>query len=1057
MRGKSGDSPSDASRRPRGGGRPIRIQDQAPPARLRLDRPPSLPRPPRWAALLLVTAACSGRSRPDPGTGGPAGILGEKPGGGYFLSDPHQSGLASRVRLLEIGWGRVVDVYDVDERGEANPVPVLRDVVISEDVLSDATDLSLVTNPVTGDSRLVVFRMRAAPDTGSGTFTSILARATSRLGPLVPKNDDGRSAPPFSYVARNATLVLRFDDLLEDGPEARASLLEDVRLTSGYPPVTPRDARIVFDPSHGGIAGGVFHSTRILVDFTVNEREALELPYAVPVNVSGLPASSASSALANASLHLPTALDDSRGQFTRLTNLAGHPLRPEGPLQLGTQDLVRAFRAGGPADTNSGFLLDFAGPRLVGSWDIAVEAAQDDPLGPPGFGFRADVRFRTPCSAAPSPGDTLQLGGELFEVRAPAPAPDPDGGVAGVPLLRLGASEPASAAALVGLGRFLTPYRTNVLEPACWVSFVPPPANPPSEGISEDARVHLRFSEPMDPDSFRAFDSFRLLRGLEGSGAVVRADDLVVGAVRAQQNLQEFVFEPRLPLGDVKARDFRFELLTGATGVRDLAGGELVGTFGQASFRLADGPAPRARRGFGLRFESPDELEPPGLNDLRGQVTYVTEGGLLRPRPVLSASYSADRTNPIPNLMQSFAFGVQTPLSPLGSKLQAIWRYADFGFRVRDESRYNLDVVGLSWAPLGGALVADFFPLFELRLGHARHLPDESHPPLCAPVYPFSGLEGAPSSFASNLLSDPRGQQVVVHPRNLGYRLRPADLFQNERGTVFLPFPWNRSGAPLTSFTWRDTSVIARGGLRGPGVPLDIEVGAPLNLDVGIGSAGIPGRVGTIGLPLLWEVRCFPSAGALGLNALDILLPVPGWPTPNFRAFSTGGVDSNGHVVQIDPDLALTPSGGFNPTSRPPGQPTPLTADNSFYVGQIDTVVRVSRAVTIWIDTGSSAPTYVPPVLEPRAWPGTSSVLAEFRGADGFSPEAGDEPFDAASIDPYGDIRDGTIDYHGDGSWSADIHTVDGARFLQVRFSFLNDVESGLVPELDSFGVAFQE
>lgn len=984
-------------------------------------------------------------------------MLSEKPGGGFFVTDAHQSGEASRVRLLEVGWGRLVDVYDVDELGGVNPIPVLRDVVIGEEVLSGSADFSLTTDPVTGESRLVIFRAHGAPDTGSGTFTSILTRATSRLGPLVPKNDDGRTAPPFSYVARNATLVLRFDDLLEDGPEASASLLEDVRLTAGYPPVTPRDARIVFDPSHGGVVGGAFHSTRILVDFTVNEREALELPYAAPVNVSGLPASSAGSPLANASLHLPTELDEARGQFTRLTNLGGNPLRPEGPLQASTRDLVRAFRAGGPEDTNSGFLLDFTAPRLIGTWDVAVEAARDDPRGPAGFAFLADVRFPTPCRAAPAPGDTLQLGGEFFEVRARAGDPDANGRVTGLALLSASSSPTPMAASLIGLGRFLTPFRAGVLDAACWVSFVPPPAEPPSGGISEGARLHLRFSEPMDPDTFRAFDSFRVLRGLESPGPTPRADDLVIGAVRVQQNLQEFLFEPRLPLGDQETRDFRLELLAGVAGVRDLAGGELVGTFGQASFRLADSAAPRTRRGFGLRFESPDELSPPGLADLRGQVTYEAGRGILRPRPVVRAAYSADRSNPIPNLMQSFAFGVQTPLSPLGSKLQAIWRYADFGFRVRDESHHNLDIVGLSWAPLGGALVADFFPLFELRLGHAIRLPDESHPPLCAPVYPASGLEGAPATFESNLLRDPRGDPVVVHPRGLGYLLRPADLYQNGRGTVLLPFPWNRSGVPPTSFTWRDTAVRARGGLLGPGIPLDIEVGGPLNLDTGIGSAGIPGQVGTIGLPLLWEVRCFPSTGALGLNAFDILLPVPGWSTPNFRAFSTGGVDSNGRVVQVDPDLAVSPSGGFNPSSRPPGQPTPLTADNSFYVGQIDTVVRVSRAITIWIDTGTTSPTFVPPVIEPRSWPGTSSIVPEFRGADGFSPDAGDQPFDAATLDPYGEFRGGTIDYHGDGTWSTDIHSADGARFLQVRFSFLNDVESALVPVLDSFGIAFQE
>ena len=41
----------------------------------------------------------------------------------------------------------------------------------------------------------------------------------------------------------------------------------------------------------------------------------------------------------------------------------------------------------------------------------------------------------------------------------------------------------------------------------------------------------------------------------------------------------------------------------------------------------------------------------------------------------------------------------------------------------------------------------------------------------------------------------------------------------------------------------------------------------------------------------------FPTTRGLGLNSFDILLPIPGWATPNFRAFSTGGVDQNGGEV----------------------------------------------------------------------------------------------------------------------------------------------------------------
>lgn len=1013
-------------------------------------------RQPLWTALAIgVPLACSGRDPADPGFSPTEGVLVAKPGGGYFLADPHRGGKETRLRLLDAGWGRLVDVHDVDEQGQASPIPVLRDVVIGESVRSDGTGLGLETNAVTHESRLIVRRPRNAPDSGAGTFASILDGATRSLSGFASKHDDGSASPPFSLVARDATLVLRFSDLLEDGPEARETLLEAVRLTVGYPPVTPMSARIVFDPSHGGIAEGVFHSTRVLVDFTVSEREALDLPGGVPINAAGLPASSQLTTQANASLHLPTRIEASIGRFVRLTNLAGRGLELAGPVESATQDLVRAFRAGNSGDANAGYLLDLQQPSIVGTWEIAIVDARDDPLAPQGYGFVVELVFQTPCRAAPRQGDTLELAGEFYEVRAPGSAPDLDGRVRNVRLLRLETEALASANALLGLARFLTLHRLDdSLQAACWVSFAPQPLRPPSEEIASDTRIRLRFSEPMDPDTFRAFDTFRVLRGRADIGEIL-ADDLVVGSVRVEQDLQEFTFVPRLPFDNQGGPEYRFELREGPLGVRDLSGNALTSSFGHALFLLSAAQPPYANHGFALRFESRDELQPPGLNDVRGQVSYDAQGGVLRPRPPVFASFSADRGNSIPNLMQTWPFGVQTPLSPMGSKLQAIWRHCDLGFRVRDEAFHNLDVVGLSWSPLGGRASADFFPLFELRLAHALHVPDESSTSN-GPKYPESGLLGRPHEFTLNLLNDPRSPQAAVHPRGLGYVVLPSDLTLSGRGTPLMPFPWNRAGAPLTSFTWRDTSVLAKGGLRSPGVPLDIEVGQPSGFDVGQGEVGLAGEVPSIGLPLLWEVRCYPTTRGLGLNSFDILLPIPGWAVPNFRAFSTGGVDQNGQTVLVDPDLELRPNGGFNPNSRPPGRPTPLTADNSFYVGSIDTVVRVSRATTIWIDSGNFAPRYVEPVIEPRSQIGATRLELEYRGAEAFSEDAGNAPFDAAQLDPYGDFETGTVTFHGDGTWSDDIHSADGARFLQVRFSFVNDILAGLSPELDSFGLAFE-
>jgi hypothetical protein len=1006
------------------------------------------------AALLgAFLFACGGGGAGGPGPAPPVGELVPKPGGGLFMVDPHQGGNARDLRLVEVVWGRLVDVHDVDQAGEPGIVPILRDVVVGENVLSDGASYELQTNPITHRTRLVILRPRDTPE-----FAALLRGATATLAPIIPKNDDGTSSEPFSFVARNAALLLRFDDLLDDRPEVAARLPALVRLAANYPPRTPFPGRIVFDPNHGGLRGERFHSTRVLVDLTVSEEEAADLPYDVPVNALGLPASSEFTGAPSAALRLPTRTDPASGRFELLRNAGGSSLLPEGPLESPSDDLVRAMRAGNGRDPNGGFLLDLERPRIVGTWELLVTGAEHDPAGPAGFGFVLDLRFTTPCRAPFLLGDLLLLGQESLEVIEPSGGPDPAGALQGLRVRRFGAEPLGSAAALLGFGHLLTPYRRTVaIEPACWFSFVPPARDPPGRGVPGEARVGVRFSEPMDPAYFRAFDTLRLVRGSIASTSDLIATNIVIGDVRFSADLQEFSFVPRLPLASRDGRDYHLELVGGQKGVRDLGGNPLVETFGRVDFELDPDEPPRANGGVALRFSSTDELLPIGRPDLRGQLFLDGEREIVLPRAAAFASAPADRGNPVPGLMLPFALGVQTPLSPLGSKVQAVWRYADFGWRVADESRHNLDVAGMSWAPVAGAVVADFYPDFEIRVAHSKQLPDETAQQSAAPRYPNSGLAPGPVPYTDNILLDALSPQKVVHPRPLGYRLNPADLYVNGHGIAMMPFPWNRGPGAFETYTWRDTAVLARGGFLGSGIPLDIEVGQPLFLEMGVGSLAPAGQVPSIGLPLLWEVRCYPSSSSIGLNALDIMLPVPGFPQPNFRAFSTGGIDSSGRPVTKDPDLELFPSGGFNPNSRPPGQPTPLDADNSFYVGQIDVVVRVSRGHTVWIDTGLLEPRYAQPVTEPAAQVEGTRIVLEYRGADGFTAEAGETPFDAQALDWYGDVRTGSALFHGDGTWSEDIRSADGARYLQVRFSFFNDIETRLSPVLDSLGIAYEE
>ena len=76
---------------------------------------------------------------------------------------------------------------------------------------------------------------------------------------------------------------------------------------------------------------------------------------------------------------------------------------------------------------------------------------------------------------------------------------------------------------------------------------------------------------------------------------------------------------------------------------------------------------------------------------------------------------------------------------------------------------------------------------------------------------------------------------------------------------------------------------------------------------------------------------------------------------PYFRAFSTGGIDTSGNTVLVQPDNEDSANGGFNPFSLPnPGAPTP-GRDDAFYFGAVDFVTRVSRSHSVWYETVDAA------------------------------------------------------------------------------------------------------
>ncbi|MCZ6597505.1 MAG: Ig-like domain-containing protein, partial [Planctomycetota bacterium] len=657
----------------------------------------------------------------------------EGPGGKLYFDETHQDGQAGFLKIVEMFWGRLVDIHDLEQRPDpASPgqmilvpstLPVFADFVINENIqtdgslagLSPANPISgryvLETNPVTQNTRLIVLREfnsladQPVPPGSVERFIDLVEKATVGLSPIQPKSDDPTTLPPFSFIARNAALILRMNDLMKDDDAAQTSLPDDVRVLTSNPPVVFfEEKRIFFDPNYGGFDGSTYHGSRIIIDMTVTQAEASEMTVPVGVNTLGLPPSLVTTQQANVAIRIPSKTEPSATQFTILKNLKGHGVATSdhGPVDFSssTVDVVRAMRSGNELSENNGFLLDLNAPQLLGGWPVTVDGATPDPQGEAGFEFLIDLTFTTPCQAAPEPGNIIELPGTFIEVTQNAVL---QGGVVDDMRVRVLTGDPVLPADLLGSGTFkrtFDPALAGVQE-GCWLGFAPLPGIFPSTDISPGSQVILRFSEPMDPASITPFDTFMIGRvNLELDD--LEPPDIVVGEVNPSADLKEFSFTPVLPLkhADGTAESY-FVNLDGvsARSISDLAGNAPLDLPVQLEFMIDPNASTESNDGIVLRFSAVDEVKHPdeadGFNDVRGGFFYDVIRGVLTARPVVRSVATADRNKPVVSIMIPFGPGVQTPLSPLGSKLMHVWRYADVGFSVTEENNYNLDIEGL--------------------------------------------------------------------------------------------------------------------------------------------------------------------------------------------------------------------------------------------------------------------------------------------------------------------------------------------------------------------------
>lgn len=1036
--------------------------------------------PKSGSALLLGVAlalgACGGG-----GGGGSSGTPGGNISDGFeyppgfdvspagFIVDPNQGGSANEFKLLEMFWGRLVDVYDYDAVSGVASLQH-RGFVIGEEVFSDGVDYELAINGVTEVTSLRILHKAGTPE-----YKAAFDRIDDNVGPIAP-NGYTSSGQPFSFIPRNGVLVLRFNDYVDHTTISSAT----VQVRTGLPPVQPFEARLFADSNHGGLidasGGKEFRSTRVIIDPTVSELEAENSPVAIPVNALGFPSSVTTSA-PNIAVLIPTQLSFSTGQFALLKGGSNETLKTatSSPSDVGAPNapIVRTMRSGGTGsvsiDQNNGFLLDLIAPRIIGTQPLAITSI----LPATGFGddaFLLSITFQSSvCKTQPEVGDVIQMPGIFVEVIQAGTPPDSNGIVNGL-LVRLLTGDPS--AFVIGQATFLSTFDPSKDVSRCFVRFSPIPAKFPSTDVDPNSVATVRFSEPMDPGSVKPFDTFMFTRNQSN----FTPSDIFVGDVLPSSDLREFRFIPVFPFShnNLSAEKYYCSLVGGAGGVNDLAGNKLatVGFSPPVEFTLNPIALSQQNGGVVLRFSSANEDgDPANKPEVRsGQVLFDFSNGVIKPRPVTRFSAVADRTTPVVANMIAVG-GILTPLSRYGSRLMHVYRYGDVGFTISDETNYNIDIERMAWVPLSGLIVSDFFENYEMTLTHSVYLPDETIDTALLPAFPKSGLNE--DGFDLNVLIDPKNERKVVSPKQDGYVLDPTQVFISPTNTLMYPWPMNLGNDPALYryYTWRDTTIQAVGAPDGQGTDYGVLATVGLIPPTAAGKFSIKSFTPTIGLPLLVEHKCYPTE-ALSLTLLDTSIAINSSSLPNFRVFSTGGLDASLNPVTKNPDTETVPDGGLcgNPIVCALGSPTPGD-DNLFYIGQLDVVYRVTRTVTIWFDTFDVDPNYAAPVLEPRPDDqplGTSVVLA-FRGAAEFAP--GKKIVDAQALDAYGDERPvvpgSTLQYgatseknpslnpKGFYQWFDAIDSIDGKRMFQLRISFFSNTKTNATPELSAIGVPF--
>ncbi len=450
----------------------------------------------------------------------------------------------------------------------------------------------------------------------------------------------------------------------------------------------------------------------------------------------------------------------------------------------------------------------------------------------------------------------------------------------------------------------------------------------PNENVSPFAGAVIRFSKPVDLGTVKSADTmFFATRNLTDRAAIdefiatrpwqidffpgsasgigmdpsafnedkFRTPHLIASRVLDEdgsqttlrlQPLQGFYLDPAMRQDG--PRPYYLHLLTGSSGIRDLAGNPIDLQTNDINrsrglvipFTLdtrTDGVRPRFEDNLAVymlkRFQSPDEDENPSyylpsevqgpvdtrnakaqpLQDLFG--SFATVDGRIQGRPTTRVRKVADDQNQAPfdpqeSLLRWCPFragedqvasntataalgnGVQNPLNPYGCRLQTVWREIDLSLSRADPTDFNLDIEQMYWAPFTDADVTfDEFDRVTLVLGHSERRPEPCVGVFGSlPTFTESGLGAVfERNYVRNLRANAGPENIETAPaKHFAFNSTPS-RWQIDPQAAFLEATGTNRYMPMPAFkrpyfVYRDETLTEQGCAVGLGSDVNTTV-----------------------------------------------------------------------------------------------------------------------------------------------------------------------------------------------------------------------------------------